>query len=82
VTSGDPRLAPVLAAIQQLPEQQRQAIELMYLNEYPTLRAAGEQMGVSREQVRLLVRDGLATVRAACDEYPTPLDTGEHCGAM
>jgi RNA polymerase sigma factor (sigma-70 family) len=82
VTSGDPRLAPVLAAIQQLPDQQRQAIELMYLNERTTLQAAGEQMGVSREQVRLLVRDGLATVRAACDECPTPLDTGEHCGAM
>jgi RNA polymerase primary sigma factor len=68
VTIGDPRLAPVLAAIQQLPEQQRQAIELMYLNEYPTLRAAGEQMGMSGERVRQLVKMGLATVRAACGE--------------
>jgi RNA polymerase primary sigma factor len=82
VASGDPRLAPVLAAIQQLPDQQRRAIELMYLNEYPTLRAAGEQMGMSGERVRQLVKTGLAALRAACDECPTPLDTGEHCGAM
>lgn len=50
-------------ALQQLPEPQREAIELHYLQQN-TFAAVAEQMGLSRDQVAGLIRRGIQKLRS------------------
>ena len=55
-------LIRISAAVQELPEKQRCAVELHYLHSYPFSEVA-DRMGLNRDQVAGLIRRGLSSLR-------------------